>query len=405
MIAGTQVRNIAKSSFSTNFIDKRMQKKINFLYVFCSPIPACNREFAVHVPLRLKKQFGELLDLYVLFSGELNTDQLQKEGINCHQFTTNKILHWLILMISLRRLVSLKEIHIISNVWRHYLIFLLKIGCWGTRGKIIARVSGDPTNIRQSPAWFTFRWWARRVGRIFERYSFHIADGIHFVSHSLQTTFIMRYPSLLRMKSKIISQGIDTNAFTFSRPNYVRPRKLIFVGRIEPNKGIKELFRAFDRVSVKYPDMTLTLVGPGDLSVVPTEIAKKVFYLGVIEHEKLPEVYKNYDILLLPSYSEGLPNTVLEAMASGLAVIASGVGDIPSLLDEGRGLIINPKDVDELCSAIESVATSQNSDILKMLGLARDHVEKHHSFEATRSNYLIFWRNEIGIIIPENLSN
>lgn len=174
-------------------------------------------------------------------------------------------------------------------------------------------------------------------------------------------------------------------------------RHLLFVGRISRNKGIDELFHAFESVSSKFPEMTLTLAGPGKLPDIPDKIAQKVCYLGMVDHEKLPALYGNYDILLLPSHSEGLPNVILEAMASGLVVIASAVGDIPVLLAKGRGFVIQPKDASALAVSIERAAKTPISDIHKMINLAREHVVKHHSFEATGNRYLNYLHNNLGL--------
>ena len=81
--------------------------------------------------------------------------------------------------------------------------------------------------------------------------------------------------------------------------------------------------------------------------------------MGWTKGEKLIEVYRLADIFVLPSYMEGLPNVILEAMASRLPIITTPVGNIPDIVKEGQtGIFVPPKDVIKLAQSLESLFLS-----------------------------------------------
>jgi colanic acid/amylovoran biosynthesis glycosyltransferase len=136
------------------------------------------------------------------------------------------------------------------------------------------------------------------------------------------------------------------------------PKKLIAVGRLSPEKGHTGLLEAFASNS-DHNILELVLVGDGPeadrLRALAGQlgISDRVRFAGRLsEPETLSEIAKA-DILVLPSFMEGLPIVLMEAMAMGTAVIASRVGGIPELVDDGEsGLLFTPSNWDELASCI-----------------------------------------------------
>ncbi len=134
--------------------------------------------------------------------------------------------------------------------------------------------------------------------------------------------------------------------------------RLLFVGRVEVNKGLHELLAS---LSERYPfEWSLTLVGDG--AFMPEvnrllwqyHIADRVQLTGYIPFgEELIGLYKSHDILILPSYSEGLPHVVLESMACGCLTLATRVGGIPDVVKHGQtGLLFSPKNVGDLTQTL-----------------------------------------------------
>ena len=115
---------------------------------------------------------------------------------------------------------------------------------------------------------------------------------------------------------------------------------VLFAGRLSPEKGIADLVAAAH-------DLPLVVAGDGPLrDLVPDA-------LGFVGHDELERLYDEAAVVVLPSYREGLPLAVLEAMAHGRPVVATRVGGIPDLVEDGAtGFLVEPGDVDGLRAAL-----------------------------------------------------
>lgn len=143
--------------------------------------------------------------------------------------------------------------------------------------------------------------------------------------------------------------------------------RLLYVGRIAPEKGLEILLQALDRLrqnrSVSPPN--LTIVGWNYLGnsyaeefkcrLAASSLAKSVEFAGHVPFgPKLFELYDAHDILVLPSFTEGFPQVILEAMVRGLPVIATRVGGVPRIVDNGRnGLLVEAGDAEGLFAAAD----------------------------------------------------
>ncbi|MTW04021.1 glycosyltransferase [Duganella ginsengisoli] len=136
------------------------------------------------------------------------------------------------------------------------------------------------------------------------------------------------------------------------------PPQLLFLGRLRDKKGVADIVRAMPAVLARYPDAVFTLAGDGDLEGTATlarelNVDHALRLPGWVDGAAKDALVAQATMLLLPSYFEGLPVCVLEAMADGVPVIATTVGGIPEALDHGRcGVLHAPGDVDALAGAI-----------------------------------------------------
>jgi glycosyltransferase involved in cell wall biosynthesis len=158
--------------------------------------------------------------------------------------------------------------------------------------------------------------------------------------------------------------------------------KFLFVGRFERRKGVEELNKALLLLKDK-SNFEFHFVGP--IPETNKLNFSHVFYHGSItDAEIMKAKVKEMDVLVCPSHSEGMPNVIMEAMASGLAVIATDVGAVKLMVDESNGVLLQSSNPNEIASAIEKLS-KLDKNILQQMKLA--------SIEKVRSNFL--WSNVI----------
>jgi glycosyltransferase involved in cell wall biosynthesis len=144
-------------------------------------------------------------------------------------------------------------------------------------------------------------------------------------------------------------------------PQLEQPGRILFLGRLEAAKGIDELLQAVARLAPRFAQLTLALGGEGDMERVRERaralgIGDRVELLGWMGPEARDAELARAAVFCLPSHAEGLPMSMLEAMAAGRAVVVSSVGGIPETIhDNDNGLLVPPRDVDALSAALERV--------------------------------------------------
>ena len=164
------------------------------------------------------------------------------------------------------------------------------------------------------------------------------------------------------------------------------PHSILFLGRICEDKGIRELKDAVEAVSDTYPDVKLTLGGIWEdtqLKALVEERPDLISHAGWITGEKKEEALKRSEIFVLPSYYEGHPVSVIEAMAYGCLVVATDVGGIPMMVTDGRtGLLVKPRDVKGLTDALlRALSPDFSSAKAEIVSNARSLVEKDYDID------------------------
>jgi glycosyltransferase involved in cell wall biosynthesis len=134
---------------------------------------------------------------------------------------------------------------------------------------------------------------------------------------------------------------------------------VLFVGTLAPAKGVHELLTATIQLRARHPHLRLVFVGSG---VSRQELVSKAAAIGLTPHLMFPgsvppasvaQWMAASNVFCLPSHSEGCPNVVIEALASGRPVVATNVGGIPELVDSTCGLLVQPRDPAALAEALE----------------------------------------------------
>jgi glycosyltransferase involved in cell wall biosynthesis len=137
------------------------------------------------------------------------------------------------------------------------------------------------------------------------------------------------------------------------------------VARLAPVKNQALLIRSFADVLRHVPGAQLVIVGDGPEREALREQIEQLGLVGAVhlagEQRDIPSLLRAFDVFALPSKAEGTSMSVLEAMASGVPVVASAVGGTPALLDDGRcGLLVPPNDVSALTAALLTVLADRD---------------------------------------------
>ena len=155
-------------------------------------------------------------------------------------------------------------------------------------------------------------------------------------------------------KIAIVHCGVDPDAYGRA-PKSEPGKQVIFVGRMDPVKGTSLLVEAFVRVLAVHPDAHLTFVGDGpararaEARVQELGMAGSVTFAGFRAQPEVARLLDTADLLVLPSFAEGLPVVLMEALAARVPVIASRVAGVQELVEDGEnGFTIPPGDVESL---------------------------------------------------------
>ena len=158
------------------------------------------------------------------------------------------------------------------------------------------------------------------------------------------------------------------------------------IARLDRAKGVLVLLDAFSRLAARWPALRLRLIGAGDASALLAARAKE---LGIAERVRaegystadIQHALESFRVYAFPSFHEGLPYSILEAMRAGCAIVSTAVGGIPEILHGGRdALLVPPRDAKALASAIESMLA--DDDLRGRVGrAARLRFEENHRLE------------------------
>lgn len=162
----------------------------------------------------------------------------------------------------------------------------------------------------------------------------------------------------------------------------------IYVGNIAESKGMRELASAIPALVKKYPEFYLILVGNGSSIGVFESLRSqypRIILPGNVSPETVAPYLKCSDFMIFPSYSEGMPQAVLEAMNCGLCVIASRVGGIPeAVIHDETGLLVEPGNPQQLQDAIEQLLSNnelRQKMSIRALSYSRGKFDPHKNAE------------------------
>ncbi len=304
------------------------------------------------------------------------------------KFKVLRAVYSLIAPFALRKYIRQADILKTNQIWGGWVAVIASILF---RKPLIARCGFELYDftcrqkhgaLRRSFIWF--------ISRVTYGMSNHIC-----VASKEDKDFIIKNFGQKSKKISIHPNWIDTDFFS---PQNIEKKEnhILFVGRLSEQKNLPMLIDA-----LKGSDFILDIVGCGELKQDLENLAKnnnvKVNFLGLLPNDELPNIYNSYPVFVLPSYYEGNPKTLLEAMACGVAVIGTDVSGISSVIKhEQNGLLsnLNPSD---LRDAIDRLM-ADNTLRIKLGGAARKQITDNQTLDKLVSKELACYkiiRNEI----------
>ena len=215
----------------------------------------------------------------------------------------------------------------------------------------------------------------------------HSADIVITLSEQWKSDF----ESIFKLKNCIVLEnGIDLNKYsTAKRFPATLNRNFLFLGRVNNDKGVFDLIKAASIASKECPDLCVYIGGQGDIAgaqklINEYDVQNNVKLIGWLDENKKLKTLSEVDTLILPSYYEALPMSILEAMSCGKSIISTKVGAIPEVVKTSNGILIDAGNIDELSKAMvkccmdeQWMQNAYNANIDKMFALY--NMEKKHN--------------------------
>ncbi len=201
---------------------------------------------------------------------------------------------------------------------------------------------------------------------LFAPESWHMAEKVAqaklviCISHFARSQVMLFSDPLHWHKLRIVHCGVTPARYADTPAPSESGMKILFVGRLDPVKGLRVLMEGFEAARAQAPDITLTIIGDGEDRAWVEAEAKRIGgieVLGYRSQDFVAETLGKRDVLVLPSFAEGVPVALMEAMVSCRPVIATRVGGVQELVEDGvSGRVLAPGNVEALADAFVDLA-------------------------------------------------
>jgi len=238
-----------------------------------------------------------------------------------------------------------------------------------TVAMLTSEISGIPYSFTEhGPALFfePMRW---RIDEKIAR-----ARSIVAISHFCRSQLMLFSDQRHWPRISIVHCGVDPDRYG-RKPRDSFGKRVLFVGRLDAVKGAPLLLRAFAALQKDHPDATLTLIGDGpdrpglESQTRALGLGDAVTFAGYQPQEAVADFLEEADMLVLPSFAEGVPVVLMEAMASRIPVIATQVAGVPELIADGEaGFVVPPGDVPTLAARMHTLLS--DPDLCRRMGIA-----------------------------------
>lgn len=224
---------------------------------------------------------------------------------------------------------------------------------------------------------YTYGNWKMRLYNRIDRLVLRHADRVVAVSEAMRE--LLKRNGVPEERIALIYNAIDpADAGSATEPAVIRKRhglapdqKVVgVIGRFNPEKGQGIFLKAMRKAAQHCPDVKALLIGDGPDQAELERYCREnglnncVVFTGY--RENIADYYRILDLLVLPSFTEGLPNAVLEAMSFGIPVLATSVGGVPEIIEKDNGVLVPPNDPEALAKRM--IELLQNESLRKVIG-------------------------------------
>jgi len=235
-----------------------------------------------------------------------------------------------------------------------------------------------------------FGWFARAAARL--------PDAVVVLSRAQHEAFRARAPG---QAIEVVPNGIDCEPYKrYNRaaPERAAPLRLIYIGRLVPEKGLPEIIEALRLATSRGLAARLVLAGSGPeearlrQQVRDAGLTRDVAFVGPAHGQQKAQLLAQADAFVLASYAEGLPYSLLEAMAAGVVPIVPPAGGVPDvLLDGEHGLLVAPRDAHAVAEAICRLANDRVA-LARMSAACRARIAAGYSLERVARDFsALYW--------------
>jgi len=241
----------------------------------------------------------------------------------------------------------------------------------------------------------TYRWKYKKrfflkFQKFFQRVEFALSDGIIFYSPRLVDEYTKdKYKNKIEFAHEHI---IDLKVYNIKKPFEERDNIVGYIGRFYHQKNIMNFIKSIPVILRKNQKIKFLIGGGGKLEgeminyIEKKDLQNKVKYVGWISHDNIQDYLNELKLLVIPSYSEGLPNILLEAMACGTPVLVSDVGAVGDIIKDGEnGYLLDDKSPEAIATR---VIETLNDPKIQNIGFdAHETIRKKFKFENTMKKY------------------
>ena len=236
------------------------------------------------------------------------------------------------------------------------------------------------------------------IARLLSRFNCSLSDTIVLYS----SVFIDKWGlERYRRKTIIAPRHILDVGLRIKNRLEQRAELVGYAGRLSEEKGILNFVRAIPLITKQRDDVKFLIAGDGQLSAEITQyltindLNERVSLMGWVEHSKISDYLNQLKLIVLPSYTEGLPNVMLEAMASGVPVLATAVGAIIDVIKDGETGFVMERNTPE-CIAANVVRALGYPYIDQVVDKANAFVKREYSYERIVQNWTDIFSVSVG---------